>query len=189
MRAWAWRAVIPTVLGLLLGACGGGGTGGPPAIEPPPPPPPALPGTWDTVAALPQLRTEVSATVHDGELYIAGGLAPPGGNALAVYVYNPAGDDWRVLTSLPAQRHHTGIAIVDGRLCVLGGESFGGGGRTFDEVERYDPVANTWQAVAPMPTARHGLGAGALGDAIHAVAGGPAPGFTYSAVHQRLTGL
>jgi N-acetylneuraminic acid mutarotase len=289
LRRWGSAAAM-----LLLAACGGSGSGndGAPAPEPPP----RLPGTWSAATPLPESRTEVSATVYEGELYIAGGLAPVGG-ATAVWVYDPAGEDWRELTTLPEQRHHAGIpmttprgahatvvldgrihaiggtilgastsvgthevydpasdswetlapmthnrdhlgaavldgrihaaagrdgvsaalrvleiydpqqnawssgpplptgrsgvgvAVLEGRMYVLGGETFGPAGRTFDEVERYDPGTNAWQQVAPMPTARHGLGAGALGDALHAVAGGPQPGLTYSAVHERLTGL
>ena len=39
----------------------------------------------------------------------------------------------------------------------------------------------------PSPTARHGLGAGTLGAAINVIAGGPAPGFAFSDVNERLT--
>ncbi|MCH7621494.1 MAG: galactose oxidase, partial [Chloroflexi bacterium] len=70
-----------------------------------------------------------------------------------------------------------------GRFYVFGGEETEG---TFDTNERYRPGTDSWETMPPLPTARHGLGAVALGQRIYALAGGPTPGGSSSAINEVL---
>jgi hypothetical protein len=66
---------------------------------------------------------------------------------------------------------------------VLGGEE---GAGTIAEVEAFDPRGTRWRRLADMPTPRHGLGAVAWRDGVVALAGGPRPGFSFSAAVEAL---
>lgn len=87
----------------------------------------------------------------------------------------------RELPRMAAARSGFGAATVDGRVCVVGGEVPGG---TVREVECLGDAG--WRTVATDPTPRHGLAVVALDGRLHAIAGGPRPGFTFSAVHWAL---
>jgi len=62
--------------------------------------------------------------VHDGKLFLVGGLAKGGSPTLEVRVYNPAADEWSVLNakgSAPCMRGMHSATLIDGRLWVYGG--------------------------------------------------------------------
>jgi hypothetical protein len=87
---------------------------------------------------------------------------------------------------VPTGRSGVAAVALGGWVYLFGGESFDPVRRTFAEAERYHPGEDRWEAMPPMPTARHGLGAAAVGDAIHVVAGGPEAGFAFSDANERL---
>lgn len=87
----------------------------------------------------------------------------------------------RSLPDLAAARSGFGAANVGDRVCVVGGEVPSG---TVGEVECLGEEG--WRTVATDPTPRHGLAVVALDGRLHTVAGGPEPGFTFSAVHWSL---
>jgi N-acetylneuraminic acid mutarotase len=144
-------------------------------------------GEWTRLAPMPTARNHAGAAAVNGRIHVLAGRV--GGNATltAHEVYDPATDSWSAAAPVPTGR--SGIAVVTLRdaIYVFGGETFGAVQKTFDEAERYDPATGRWAALPRMPTARHGLGAAAIDDAIYVIAGGPSPGFAYSAVNERLT--
>jgi N-acetylneuraminic acid mutarotase len=144
--------------------------------------------SWETLTPMTHNRDHLGAVAIDGRIYAAAGRDGINSALRMLEIYDPEQNAWTTGPQITTGRSGVGVAVRDGRMYVLGGETLGPTGRTFSQVERYDPETNEWTSLAPMPTARHGLGAGAIGDALHAVAGGPQPGFTFSAVHERLTG-
>lgn len=144
--------------------------------------------SWETLTPMTHNRDHLGAVAIDGRIYAAAGRDGVSSALRMLEIYDPEQNAWTTGPQMPTGRSGVGVAVRDGRMYVLGGETLGQTGQTFGQVERFDPEANTWTQLAPMPTPRHGLGAGAIGNAVHAVAGGPQPGFTFSAVHERLTG-
>ncbi|MPZ27026.1 MAG: hypothetical protein GEV12_11580 [Micromonosporaceae bacterium] len=133
-------------------------------------------GSWTPLADLPQARTELSAVVLDGAVYVAGGLAPgPGGDAF--YRYDPESDAWRELAPLPEDRHHAPLAAYDGRIYVVAGfanrvsDVFPFGDPT-DTLFVYDVAGDSWRLGPPLPVS---TGAHAV------IGGGPTPSLSYSA--------
>jgi N-acetylneuraminic acid mutarotase len=112
-------------------------------------------GSWQAATPMPLARSELAATVLEGRLYVAGGIAQLGAT-LAFQVYDPADDSWRSLAPLPEPRHHFGMAALDGRIYVSGGYPmlpfFPGDARA--QLWVYDPVKDQWQSAAAMPLRR-----------------------------------
>jgi N-acetylneuraminic acid mutarotase len=139
---------------------------------------PTVGGAWETLAPMPDRRTEVSA-VSDGErLYVLGGFAPANGATtapLAVHVFDPATGAWSMLTSLPVGVNHAGLAFVDGALYVVGGYRE----TTFQATNRvmiYDVAADQWRDGRQLPTARGALAVAVVDGRIHAIGGSGARG-------------
>jgi N-acetylneuraminic acid mutarotase len=112
-------------------------------------------GAWQAAAPMPLARSELAATVLDGRLYVAGGIAQLGATP-AFQVYDPGTDSWRALAPLPEPRHHFGMAALDGRIYVSGGYPtlpfFAGDARS--QLWVYDPAGDHWQSAAAMPLRR-----------------------------------
>ena len=76
---------------------------------------PAAAQGWTSAAPMPLARSELSAAVVEGRLYVAGGIAQLGASP-AFQMYDPATNSWRSLAQLPEPRQHFGMAALDGRI-------------------------------------------------------------------------
>lgn len=137
-------------------------------------------GHWMTGAPVPTARTEVTAAVLDGLIYVIGGLESSTGWMMGrssvsarVERYDPATDRWSEMQALPVGVHHAGAAVVDGDLYVVGG--FAQSDETIwqpsNRVWRFHANRAVWEERAPLPTARGGLGVTTLQGNIIAVGG------------------
>ena len=64
----------------------------------------AATGPWSTVAAAPIELTEVAVAVHNGRIWVAGGLRPDGTASVAVLVFDPVTGKWSTGPMLSAPR-------------------------------------------------------------------------------------
>ena len=127
----------------------------------------AAPVAWDSRAAMPFPRTEVSAAVVGNEIVVLGGLTSERDASRRVDAYSPARDSWRRLPDLPIGVHHAMAAGVGGKAYVIGGYTVTGATlRTAFVLER-----GAWRALPRMPFPRAAAGAGISGRTI-VVAGG-----------------
>lgn len=142
--------------------------------------PPIRTGTWQQAKPAPTARTEVTAAVLGGEIYVIGGFAPLRfGNLLklsvsdAVEVYHPARDRWRMAALLPKALHHAASVSTGERLFVVGGftPSLTSVWNPVNTVFEYLPADNRWVERRPMPTARGALAAAVLDGKIYALGG------------------
>jgi len=83
---------------------------------------------WSTAAPMPINTQELYPTVHQGKLYVAGGIASKLG---AIYFtdrffsYDPNTDEWKDEADLPESLHHAALVSTGDRLFLVGG--FNGG--------------------------------------------------------------
>ncbi len=135
---------------------------------------------WEVKAPLPTARTEITAAVLNGEVYVIGGFDGFGRTSTAVEVYNPKDNSWRRAPDLPEGRHHAAAAVVHNTLYLIGGYH----GTTFSpradvfEFDTETPVYNRttpnqspWKHVAPLPIARGALAAAVISDKIYVIGG------------------
>ena len=139
---------------------------------------------WEVLGLFPDVRDHLAGAYHDGKVYAVGG------RDLQLHlltgrmdVLDVATNTWSVGPAMPTRRAGIGAAVVDGRILVVGGET---SDRTFDETESFDTELEAWTTLAPMPGGRHGVGVVAVGGALYVEAGGPAPGYAFSASNLRL---
>lgn len=142
--------------------------------------------TWTRLAPMPTGRNHLAAAVVDGRIHAVGGRVGNSFTLTVHEVFDPSTGVWVSGPPIPTGRSGIAAAALDGRLYVFGGETIGTVERTFDEVERYDPLNQSWFALPRMPTPRHGLGAAVVDGRIYVMAGGPLPGFAFSAVNEVL---
>ncbi len=142
--------------------------------------PPVTTGSWHEMAPAPSARTEVTASVVAGKIYVMGGLAPSRfGNVERmrvsdrVEVYDPARDLWRKAATLPRPLHHAAAVTIDQRLFVVGGfkAGFGSIWKPVATVYEFLIQEDRWVERSPMPTARGALAVAVLNDKIVAIGG------------------
>ena len=155
----------------------------------------ALPGAatprWREAAALPLRVQEIYPCLHDGDLWVAGGLSPDVPSAQEnisdrVVRYETGENSWRTAAALPEPRHHGFLVSAGGELLLFGGFVAANGGRwsASREVLRLD--GKRWSAIGELPKAQSETVAAVAGGRIH-FAGGRAPGGPLNADwgHQR----
>jgi N-acetylneuraminic acid mutarotase len=140
----------------------------------------ALPGTWTALAPAPTKRTEVTAAVLDGKIYVIGGFAEPSLSNLSsltitdrVEVYDPATNAWTVRAPLPVGLHHAAAVVAGNRLYVIGGyrQSFLALWHPVATVYLYDAGKDAWTERKPMPTPRGALAAVESAGRLYAIGG------------------
>ena len=135
--------------------------------------------SWETLAAIPDVRDHLVGAAIGGELFVIGGRT----NGIAnvsdrVDVYDPDSDSWTPRSAMPTARAGCMAAALDGRIFVFGGEGNGDDpSGVFGEVEAYDPATDSWEAFDAMRTPRHGTGATTIGDVIYIPGGAPTQAF------------
>jgi len=137
-------------------------------------------GTFDEVTTLPTARAGAVATVHDGLLYVAGGVfdkSDPQDEVNRQFDrYDPAADRWTKLT-------HLKIPLYGPQVCVYGTQVYFFGGLTY-QPERvtnftmcYDLEVFKWEQRSSTPVPREGGRAFVVGDKIYLVGGRESYGF------------
>jgi len=138
------------------------------------------PGTWTTLAPAPTARTEVTAAVLGGKIYVIGGFAEPSLSNLPsltitnrVEVYDPLTNEWTTRAPLPVGLHHASAVVTANRLYVIGGytQSFLALWHPVATVYLYDPDKDVWMERTPMPTQRGALAVAESGGKLYAIGG------------------
>ena len=112
----------------------------------------AAPLPWSSIASTPAPRGAAGATsLHDGLIYVVGGLNVSGAATSTLYVYDPATNRWSQKASAPVPLNKPNVVGSGGRLYVLGSRN------RPRAAYRYDPVANIWSAFAAPPGGRTGF--------------------------------
>lgn len=142
---------------------------------------------WSQLAAMPTPRNHHRAAAIDGRLVVLAGRDAATFRLSTNEIYHPEEDRWEEGAPVPTGRSGVAVAVLDDWVYLFGGETFTPEKRTFDDAERYHPEEDRWERLPPMPTARHGLDAAAVGGALYVIAGGPAAGFAFSDLNERLT--
>ncbi len=159
--------VLVLATALLAAAC----------ATPAPRPSPAIDRPWQTVSAAPAELTEVAVTAHDGRIWVAGGLRSDGTASDAVFIFDPATDQWANGPRLPEAVHHAQLVSTGAALVLVGGYV---GNDPTSTVLRLDNGADGWSPGPPLPEPR-GAGAAAFDGTRIVFAGGVGPGGVGSA--------
>lgn len=170
-----------SILIVLAGGCADGPLEGDAALDAPsldvledPPGPDVaitdapLPEGFRDEPPLPHPLQEITATVHDGAIVIAGGIDER--VAIVSEVWSFDGAAWTALPDLPAPRHHAMLVSLNGTLYLLGGMAslrF----EPLDTVFALPSGASAWETRPPLP---HPLAAavGAIVDGAVVLVGG-----------------
>ena len=124
---------------------------------------------WDTGAAAPTPRTEVSAAADSGRIYISGGFVEGGASTGAVEIYDVEEDFWSSGPPLPLMLNHAMSATLGGEVYVVGG--YRGPGLSRPSNRAFVLRDGAWEELAPMPEPRAAAGAASAGGLLFVVGG------------------
>jgi len=125
---------------------------------------------WSCEQCLPAPLQEVTATILDGTIVIAGGFESTIRIVGTVRQLDPGEGVWRELPALPEVRHHLSLVAMNGDLYAIGGMD----SLAFEALADcwvLPAGASEWSAIAPLPTPRAAAGAAAIGGEIVVAAG------------------
>lgn len=136
---------------------------------------PCAGSSWQSVAPLAEARSEVTAAVYGGRVYVIGGFDQTG-SSNAVEAFDPARGSWETVDPLPlwinhamAASHNEGLFVFGGHLGVPIDGALRPSALPSDRVFRLSGSA--WTQVASMPEARAAGAAVTVGDKIYVVGG------------------
>ncbi len=137
---------------------------------------------WRNAASLPLPVQEIYPCLHNGEIWVAGGLSPEASEFVTDRVsrYNVADDTWRPGPLLPEPRHHGFLVSIGGELYLFGGFLVASGGRWSASKDVLKLDGDQWLKVGAMPKAQMETVAAVADGRIH-FAGGRAPSGTANA--------
>jgi hypothetical protein len=118
---------------------------------------------------MPRSIFEVSATVLNGKIYVAGGQAENGDLLDTLFVYDPKLGKWDLESSLPVALDHSALASYDNHLYLAGG--FLEHRIPTPQLFIYNPETKLWKDGKPMPTARAGLTSQFIDGILYAIGG------------------
>jgi N-acetylneuraminic acid mutarotase len=128
--------------------------------------------TWITTGGKLNIpRSEITAAVLNGKIYVIGGLNAAGKNLADVEVYDQGTDKWSntTIAPLPESRDHAAAAAYNGKLYVVGG--YDNMRKPSNKLFVYDPANNKWQEGRSMPTVRGALTAAFINGTLYAIGG------------------
>ncbi len=126
--------------------------------------------SWSQGATMPWPRGAAGIAVHQGKIYVAGGMSSSIPTA-RFDVYDPVADSWTQLPDMPRTREHFHAVVANGKLWAIGGRNFGITNYV-TQTDAYDFSSGQWQTgFAPMLTPRGGYGANVVGGEIVVMGG------------------
>jgi len=129
-------------------------------------------GAWRPLPPLPTPRQNGGATVLDGTIWVAGGLAPGSKGSRKVEGYDPVINEWKTGPDLPAPLHHEMVVTYKGELVVMGGWIPKGSDPSAIESSRVYALRNgSWRQLASLNGPRVAGAAAVVGDRIVVVGG------------------
>ena len=135
---------------------------------------------WRSAAPMVKARWGHGAVAYNGQIYVAGGCD---GETLVnqLEMYDPAKDEWSLLTSLSTPRYNFGIAFADAKIFIVGGTA------DFQltplkNVEVYNVKNNDIEPGDSLNAARFSLSAAAVGNIVYAIGGVETVASSYTAV-------
>ncbi|MEM7359606.1 MAG: kelch repeat-containing protein [Pseudomonadota bacterium] len=130
---------------------------------------------WRSAAPIPINTQELYPAVHQGRLYVAGGIAAKLGVPYftnACYSYDHKRDEWRAEADLPMDLHHAALVSTGQQLFLVGG--FNGAYTHTWRMQSavYELTTEGWQAQTALPAPQaEGVLSTASDGAIHLVTG------------------
>lgn len=120
---------------------------------------------------MPTARTEISAELLDGRIYVVGGSDQE--DALdTAEVFDPSENRWSSISPLAIALDHAGLTSHDGKLYLVGGFTTSSEGRHPTNILlTHDPQEDKWIEEAPMSNARAGLSADFIDGILYAIGG------------------
>jgi N-acetylneuraminic acid mutarotase len=140
--------------------------------------------TWDTLADMIYGRADgATAWVHDGQIYVFGGLSAISANESQIIgkteKYDPEENTWTELADMPVPMLYHISLEYEGKLYVFGGDS------TFNPnvnpavdictnfIQEYNPLTNEWRLMEGMPFNRGDMTGQKVGDFAYIIGGYP----------------
>jgi N-acetylneuraminic acid mutarotase len=133
---------------------------------------------WLRGPPAPDPRSEVAATVVNGEIVIVGGFRQVGANSRRVDAFSPTRNSWRRLPDLPLAVDHSTAAAFRGRLYVSGGYR---SDRSRSN-EAFVFAHGAWRRLPRMPSPRAAAGAAFSGGKLYVMGGVGPNGLARSAL-------
>ncbi|MBI2189600.1 MAG: galactose oxidase [Acidobacteria bacterium] len=126
---------------------------------------------WSLHASMPFERSETTAAVVNGKVYLISGNSRGNEANSLLQEYDPATGTWRERALMPSVASHAGAAALDGKIYVVGGFVANVHVGAVTRVFEYDPAADRWRALAPLSAPRGAPGVVALNGRVHAIGG------------------
>jgi len=145
-------------------------------------------GAWTSVAPMKTARSDATAAVYNGSLYIFGGNNRKLGSLRSVERFNPDKQgwfykgEWEEMEAMPTAKRGASAAVIDGVLFIIGGdvsssmEQFDGSKWSgmsevegCAEVEQFD--GSKWTTFASMDTGRAAPATAVLGRNLYVIGG------------------
>jgi hypothetical protein len=108
---------------------------------------------WTRGAPAPVPLTEVAAAVHEGRIWVVGGMDTEGRGVDLVQIYDPVADAWSSGPALQEAVHHAALVADDRGLLLIGGYA-GIAGRATDAVWRLAADGTSWVPGEALPEPR-----------------------------------
>jgi len=110
---------------------------------------------WTAGPSALEALTEVAVAVHDGRIWVAGGLDAGGRAVATVQVLDPATGVWELGPELPEPIHHATLASDGERVLLIGGYGSDGAARaTVHALEAVAPLDGAWIEHVGLPAPR-----------------------------------
>jgi Kelch motif len=108
------------------------------------------PNTWTPAAPLNTGRfLDASASLHNGDVLVAGGNTSQSNAISSAEVYHSATDTWTSAGNMSSPRFAAvAVTLQSGKVLVVGGTNGNFGSTALDTGEVYDPSTNRWTPVA-----------------------------------------
>jgi N-acetylneuraminic acid mutarotase len=123
---------------------------------------------WRAGAPMPAPVSSAASAVHDGKIYVFGGVSGAPGVLDLTQQYDPATNQWTGKAPMPVASHNLAAHTIGEHIYVLA--SYGDGG-FMNQLWRYDPVANAWQTRTPRPTYRYEFASAVVDGRIYVLGG------------------